>query len=158
MAAKQTTNKIDPNLLLIGGGAALFYFGVMDPLLKAIGLKDDKEDKEADKELETAETSPGWDPKYYLQNRGKGYRVLTADSAIFLADEIAEARGWFNDDEERIYSAFRMIGDHFQLAQVSDAYILKYRSDLYADLRNWLSEKEFLYIAVLVNKLPPYRK
>lgn len=46
--------KVDPSLLLIGGGLALAYFGVIDPVLQFIGLKDTKEEKAAKAQQEAA--------------------------------------------------------------------------------------------------------
>lgn len=43
MAAKKTD--INPNLLLVGGIAALAYFGVLNPILKTLGIKKSDEAK-----------------------------------------------------------------------------------------------------------------
>lgn len=151
--------QIDPNLLLIGGGALLFYFGILDPVLKAIGLKDDAEDRERDGALNTLESKSGWYTQTYYKYAGKtGYLFLTQKAADFYADEINNSLHWYNDDEERIYKVFRSLSSHLQLSQVVLSYGNKHKADLYTTLKDWLNDSEMFVIAGIVNKYPEVTK
>lgn len=53
----QQKKGIDPTILVIASGAALLYFGVLNPLLQWIGIKDDPNEKENKENEEEARKS-----------------------------------------------------------------------------------------------------
>lgn len=155
--------QIDPNLLLIGAGGLLLYFGVVKPILETVGLKDSAEDKENANEVEKAVKLSAWSPNYYLNNKAKYSRTIDEASAQFLADEINESWSWYDDDEQRIFAAFRMMRSKYELSMVAFFYSQKYKQDLLTRLKNawyyWqdgLTDEEFITISKIVNRLPDF--
>lgn len=155
---------IDPNLALILVGGVVGYFALVNPLLKYLGIKDSDEEKKNKAESETATKSNGWDTNYFKNNRGKGYLMMTESELNYVASEIYNSWG-INDNEQRIFAAFRRIPDLFRLSQLVGHYASKYKQDLLTRLTNpwyyWndgLDANEFAYIARLVNKMPNYTK
>lgn len=87
----------------------------------------------------------------------KSYYMLKAAAADSYAKDIHDAWGLFNDDEDKVYGAFRALKDQVQVSQVAQKYYIKQHINLIDDLRARMSSDEVGEILKIVNKLPPYR-
>lgn len=146
MAAKK-----DYTPWLIGGGIALAYFGVLNPLLKFLGIKKDEEDII----IEKAENTAAWDTNFWKEP-GIKKTILTNAGAEGFAKMIYQAFGFFNDSEEQIFAVFNKMKTQAQVSQLADKYFQLYKVDLYYELKDRLSDNEFATIIKIVNKLPKY--
>lgn len=145
--------KIDPNLIFKAGLVIGGYFIVVKPLLEYLGLKSDKGDKETEDNIQNFK---GWDPNYYLQvsKAGTNTTYITSAGAEKVAKLIYDAFNWYNDKEEQIYGALRLVKNQVQLSQISNKYWLLYKVDLARELNTRLSDDEFYEIVKIVTKLP----
>lgn len=163
MANNKNTGGINPNVVLLVGGAALIYVGALNPILKWLGIKDDKDDKKEGKENAKAENAVGWNPSFWLTYRPAGVTIclMTDAKATRLAKQIKDAWGVFNDDENAIYAAIREVRSQVQLSQLAAKYSSQYKTDLWTRLANpWnklddgLEPAELAIVSKIVNALP----
>ena len=137
------------------GGGLLIYFGVLDPILKALGVKDTKDTKDID----AGEKLDAFNPKFYQEVSAKKIPAtyFTVKTASGIADNIWNAIDGMGTDEGAIFSAFKNIKTQVQLSQVSHRYALLHNSDLYDDLKSDLSESDMIRILDIVKKIPQYK-
>jgi hypothetical protein len=83
--------------------------------------------------------------------------MLKAEVAERYAKEIYDAFGFFDDDENKIYSVFRILKDKVQVSQVAKAYSGKYKVNLIEHLRSKLSNTEVAEVLKIVSGLVAYR-
>ena len=146
--------KVDPNLLFKAGLVVAGYFVIVKPLLQYFGLKDDKDDKAA---AENIENFKGWNPRYFtdVSAAKKKTTYITTAGADKIAKLIYDSFNWYNDSEEQIFGALRLlVKNQVQLSQVSYRYALMYKVDLGREIQARLSDDEFTQVVNIVNKLP----
>lgn len=148
MAAQNDNKTLVYGAVLIAG---LAYFGVIDPILKAIGIKDDAEDKANDTALAASERAKGWNPNYFKTVKGL---ILTKQSAINLSKILREATSGWGTNEEKIYGVLRAIKNQAALSFLCSVYFELYKVDLYQTLVDELSQSEKVVVANIVNALP----
>lgn len=79
-------------------------------------------------------------------------RMISDNTAVRIADQIYNAWGFWNDDEEAVYSAFNLITDPAQVSRVSDVYSKLFKADLYTDLTTKLSKTEFYNVMKIITR------
>lgn len=134
-------------------GLGIVYFGIINPLLKWSGLKDDKTDKEAQRLFDVAKSSSYWKPTYF---KGKeSYLKLTATKASEIAKQIDNSFSILGDDESKVNAALSLIPTKVDLSYVVWQYQTQITSgkDLLSDLKEKLSSEEFISAISKVNKL-----
>jgi hypothetical protein len=144
----------------------IFFYGVMliiivwivFLLLKRVGLIKDAVTKKLEKDVENAVSEISntniFDPNLYKQSN-YGYAHLPSNETVNAwVKGIKDSFGWFNDDEERIYSIFRQMNNKLTVSQVSDAYTQLYRSDLFGDLRDYLNDRELAFLWKIIDSKP----
>lgn len=147
----------DKKILLIGAGAvALVYFGVLNPLLQFLGIKDTAQTRE----LDSAATAPDsfWNPNFW-RSRSNAMLLRVAD-AERLAKEIWDAFGAFNDCEECVIGVFKSLRFQTQASFLAYTFQRMYGQDLLTFLRggSWpqdrLSDADVSEINRFINNLP----
>ena len=146
--------KVNYNLLLIVAGLGVAYFGVLNPILKKLGIKQSAEDAEAEKEIKAAETDKAFNADYWRIAPKPKTIFGATPSAQQVAQAIYKAFGLFNDNEAAIYSAVKRARTKTMFSQIVSAYRDLYRQDLYTVLKDKLSAKEFSIIVKYVINLP----
>lgn len=150
-------NRIDPNLLLIGGLLVAGYF-VFSGVLEKFGLKESKEDAEANRKLKEQEAKYNiWGGIANLSKaagRNAKMQVLTKAGAEYYAKLINSAFGLINDDEQKIYGVFRSIRFKSQVASIVTAYQTLYKKDLLTTLKQRLSQNEMNEIVNIIETKP----
>lgn len=111
--AKDNNNTGKIVLYTVGG---LIAFSIVRELLENLGLWQSKESKDYDQEK--ANPYSFWNPLFWRQG-GEGTLLLTNAKCQWLYNEIYESFGFFNDDESRIYSAFKTLKTQSQLSYFS---------------------------------------
>lgn len=144
------------DLLILGVAFAGLYLGVFKPLLEALGLKDTKEEKDAERLKQQTEGAAYekdyWNPGYIA---GRQAMLLTDASARALTKQLWDAAGIFNDDEEQIYAVFRSLKYRSQVAFLAFYFAKLYKKDLYTWLRDSvLNKEELATVLSITNKLP----
>lgn len=84
-------------------------------------------------------------------------KISTTDF-LKLAKLINEAQGFFNDDEDKLYSVFRLIQTQFQLSSLALIFNFYYKKDLLQYLKSFLSAEEIAPILDQVKNYPQYFK
>lgn len=124
-------------------------------LLKKIGLIPDKDDVREDKaktDLLIDALTAGKDfretdifdtDKYINVSSSK---LLSEPELLNIATIIDNSWGFFNDDEDAIYMAFRMVDRKIQLSQLSDFYTKKFKRDLHSDIMDKMNPEEHALI------------
>lgn len=155
-----------PNDTILLGGAALaiVYFGIIRPITNKLGLTQSEKDKIEENRIEEANNNQGWNPNFWQTVPNNRYPKVTRfkDSyAEQYAKDIYNAFGFFNDDEDKIYTVFRAMRSQVHLSQVVYYFNKNYKMDLLRRLQTpWyymkdgLDPKEFAIVASMVNKLP----
>ena len=140
----------------IGAGGLLIYFGVLDPLFKALGITKKEETKIVEAELENP-LSP-WQPNFY---KGKsGAPLLTMGVAEQYARTIYDSFGLFDDCEECAIGVFKQLRYQTQLSFLSEVFFKLYQQDLLTFLRGglWpqdrLSDADVSALNSYLNNLP----
>jgi len=148
--------QLQKQLIIAGAAAGLLYFGVLDPLLKVLGIK-----KNADTvALDNAASNPDsfWSPLFW-----KGLRnpiIMTRSSAENIARTIYDAFGVFNDNEEQAVGALKNLKYQAQCSFLADVFFQMYGMDLITFLRggSWpqdrLSDSDVADINSYISKLP----
>lgn len=143
-------------LYVIGGAVALVYFGVLDPILTALGIKKDQDDRSLD--VQAQDPGSPWAPTMWKQVSGA--IILTNAAAVKFTDELYNAFGAFNDCEECVKAVFRQLKFKTQVSYLADVFYQRYGQDLLAYLRggNWpqdrLSSADLAEINSFIQKLP----
>jgi hypothetical protein len=149
-------NKEDKIILIAVSGIAVVYFGLLNPLLKYLGIKDSEETKLLDNEA-SATGSP-WNPNFYKSVPNA--IILKRAYAENLAQTIYNSFGYFNDNEEQATGAIKSLMFKTQVSFLSQVFYELYKQDLLKFLRGGnypqdrLSDKDVNELNLFVNKLP----
>ncbi len=147
----------DKNKLLIAAGVVgLAYFGVLNPLLKWIGIKDDKDTTD----LNNAASNPQsfWSPLFWKQVYNPV--IMTRASAENICRIIYDAMGVFNDNEEQAIGALKALKYQAQVSFLAEVFFSLYGMDLITFLRggSWpmdrLSDTDVADLNSYISKLP----
>lgn len=143
--------------ILIGAGAvALVYFGVLNPLLKFLGVKDSQDTVSLDNE--SVNPVSYWSPLLWKQTPGA--IILTTAAVEKMVTDIYNAFGLFNDCEECVTAVFKQLKFKTQVSYLSDYFYKKYGQDLLSYIRGGLypqdrlSDKDVQLINEFLQKLP----
>ena len=119
----------------------VIYFGILNPLLKQLGIKDDKADKKAsDKNFKESEKNY-WTLEYW--KNAKQRPSISESQADDIAEQIYDANSWYNDNEESVGNAFRKMNmNKSNVSLVADRFSHLYKEDLYGYLDNFLNPEE----------------
>jgi hypothetical protein len=75
-----------------------------------------------------------------------------------FAKDILDAKGYFNDDEDRLYYIFRTIQTQYQLSVLSRIFSAYHKKDLLEYLKSFLKAEELEPILTQVKNYPQYLK
>ena len=146
--------------LYVGGG--LLAWVLVKDLLEALGIFKSRDTVD----LDHAATDPEswWNPSFYLSKPPSipYTRPITTAQAVTMADNIYDAIGWVNDNEEAIKGVFRQLPSQAAGSFLCAVFLQRYGVDLLDFLRggNWpqdrLSDADVNEITNFVNRLPKY--
>lgn len=152
---------IKDNQILILGGITLLigYNSFLKPLLEGLGLKDSAEDINVEKE--SINPNSGFNPNYF-RTIPKGGRLITRQYADQLAKQIYDSVGWFGDDFDQMFAAFKALNTKSQVSYLTYVFSLNYKTDLLTWLQGTVypndrfSNDEVSQVIDYVKKLPNY--
>ncbi len=148
--------KLQQQLIIAGAAAGLIYFGILDPLLKFLGIKTSADSAA----LDSAASNPNsfWSPQFWKNQRNA--IIMTRSSAESIAKNVYDAFGAFNDNEEQAIGALKALHYQTQVSFLSDVFFQLYSMDLITFLRggSWpqdrLSDSDVQDLNLYLSKLP----
>jgi hypothetical protein len=146
---------IDPNVV-IKYGVALAGLFIVYKLGQKLGLFPSKGEKEEKQNLQALEGATIWDYNKFLSSLPAGAKLLTQGGAAAYVDDLWDATGTFNDDEEKIYGVFRAMKTQSQIAALAKRFNQIKNQDLYSYLKNYLNESELLTVKGIIDQKPKY--
>ena len=131
---------------------AVAYFGIIKPILNAVGLTSSKEDRETGNIQEDLTEEAILSPLLYNQNKNKV--TITSSKANTSAVNIYEAKwggSWgLSDKEEMAVGAITSAGSLVNVSYIASVFQNLYKKDLYTYLDsflendNWRSINDYL--------------
>jgi hypothetical protein len=148
-------NKIDHNTL-IKAGISLAGLFIVYRLLQKTGLLPSAESTQAAQNLQQLESASVWDYNKFLGTLPAGALLLTQNGAAAYVDDLWNATGYFNDDEQAIYGVFRAMKTQSQISALAKRFNQLKAQDLYSYLKNYLNEEELLTVKKIIDQKPKY--
>ena len=140
--------------LVIGGVVVLIlvinYFGVIKPILNAMGLTKDKDDREGDKDKDKLSRSQVLSPNFYRANRQK--ISISSATANESAVNIYNAKGYFYDDETLAVGSITRLGSLVNVSYVSDVFNRLYGKSLQSYLSSFLESENWSELDDFIRK------
>jgi hypothetical protein len=148
-------NSIDPNTL-IKAGISLAGLFIVYKILQKVGVLPTAESNQAAQNLQQLESSNYWNYNDFLAKAPGGHALLTQAGAAAYVNDLWNATGYFNDDEESIYGVFRAMRTQSQIAALAKRFNQLKNKDLYGYLKDYLNEEELLTIKRIIDQKPKY--
>lgn len=135
--------------VLLGTGIVAVY-----KLGTKIGIFQTMDEAQQAQQLQTTLTSNYWLPNFWKDylNRYKKVMTLTPAAKQKLTDELWDAHGYFNDDENAIYGVFRQMNYQTSLSSLADYFLQTKKVDLLNWLQDFLNEDELKNISNIIAK------
>ena len=141
---------IDYNLIITGAMIfGVFYFG--RNILENLGLVSDRKESN---DLLQLNNEDYFNPNYW--QRKLPAKIITESFSRKYSDDIYNAYGYFNDDENVIYGVFEQMKTKSQVSYLAYKFNQYYNRSLIEYLRSFLNDSEMAKIAAIINKLPAY--
>ena len=150
--------KIDYNLLIAGGlliGVFILFKKVGSAgsgLLNIFG----KNTEEENQQLTELKEANYWNFQAFLNDAPAGALLLTMSYSLDLVNQLWDATGYFNDDEQSIYGVFRSLKTKSQVAFLAKRFFELKQQDLYSYLENYLNDSELLNVKGIIDSKPMY--
>lgn len=140
--------------LVIGGIVilvlAINYFGIIKPILNAMGLTKDKEEREGDRDEDRLSRSQVLSPNFYRENRNK--ISISSATANDSAYNIYNAKGYVYDDESLAVGSITRLGSLVNISYVSDIFNRLYGKSLQSYLSTFLEGENWSEIDDFIKK------
>lgn len=148
-------SSIDPNVV-IKYGVTLAGLYIVYKLAQKVGIIPSQESKAETQNLQALENASVWDYNKFLSSLPGGALLLTQAGAAAYVDDLWNATGYFNDDEEAIYGVFRAMRTQSQISALAKRFNQLKNQDLYSYLRNYLNDNEMLTVKKIIDQKPKY--
>jgi hypothetical protein len=149
-------NKIDPNVL-IKAGVAIAGLLIARKILQSVGVLKTSSDVQNEQNLQQLESANYWNYNDFLAKIPEGALLLTQGGATAYVNDLWNATGTFNDDEEKIYGVFRAMKTKSQVAALAKRFNQLKSKDLYGYLNDYLNESELLKVKSIIDQKPTYK-
>jgi hypothetical protein len=148
-------NSIDPNTLIKAGVSIAGLF-IVYKILQKVGVLPTAESNQAAQNLQQLESSNYWNYNDFLAKAPGGHALLTQAGAAAYVEDLWDATGYFNDDEEKIFGVFRAMRTQSQIAALAKRFNQLKNKDLYGYLKDYLNETELLTVKKIIDQKPKY--
>ena len=149
------SNSIDPNTM-IKAGVTLAGLFIVYKIMQKIGVLPTAASTAAAQNLQQLESASYWDYNKFLSTLPTGAALLTMSGAAAYVNDLWDATGVFNDDEEKIYGVFRAMKTQSQVAALAKRFNQLKNKDLYGYLNDYLNESELLKVKAIIDQKPKY--
>ena len=106
--------------------------------------------------MQALQSATVWDYNKFLASLPAGALLLTQNGAAAYVDDLWDATGFYNDDEEKIYGVFRAMKTQSQIAALAKRFNQLKGKDLYSYLRDYLNDAELLIVKGIIDQKPKY--
>ena len=148
-------NQIYPNTL-IKAGVTLAGLYIVFKIAQKVGVIPSAASNQAQQNLQQLETASYWDYNKFLSTVPAGALLLTQAGAAAYVDDLYDATGFFNDDEDKIYGVFRAMKTKSQVAALAKRFNQLKSKDLYSYLDEYLNDEELLKVKAIIDQKPTY--
>lgn len=128
----------------------LAYFGIIKPILNAVGLTSSKEDREAQQDTEKLSRKQVLSPLLYRDNKSK--ITISSGKANQSAYNIYVAKGTFIDDESKAVGSITSAGSLVNISYIADVFADNYGSSLESYLNSFLENEDWSTIENYIDK------
>ena len=138
-ASKMAENKWTPiviGVLIVGGAVGTFFLAKRG--LCAIGLAECASQRKAKRTLKKLQGMEAFNPTYYQNTQ----LTITHQNAKIKADELEDAFGFWNDDEEGVYRSLQSVKSADDMSLISKYYGLRHESSLVDDMSYHLGDED----------------
>jgi hypothetical protein len=149
------SNQIDPNVI-IKGVATLAGLYLVYKVLQKVGVVPTAAANQAQQNLQQLEAANYWDYNNFFKTAPPGHALLTMAGAAAYVNDLWNATGYLNDDEEKIYGVFRAMRTKSQVAALAKRFNQLKNKDLYGYLSDYLNETELLKVKGIIDQKPTY--
>lgn len=149
-------NKVDPNTL-IKAGVTIAALIIIRKVLQSIGVIQTTQDVQNQQNLQQLESANYWNYNDFLSRIPAGTLLLTQSGATAYVNDLWDATGMFNDDEEKIYGVFRAMKTKSQVAALAKRFNQLKAKDLYGYLQDYLNDSELLKVKSIIDQKPLYK-
>jgi len=149
MNSKEINNYL-PLLILVGVGFVGYKF------LQKIGLVKTNKEVTDENNVNNLIVNNAFDRTFWKQG-GPGTLILTAISADYLVKSVYDSKGWFNDDEDKLYGVFKGLKTKSQVSYLSDIFWNKYKKDMISFIMGFLSNSDLVKLYNIIDKLPNFK-
>lgn len=132
---------------LVSGGFAIYYLAK-----KVKELFTGSEEQK--KELATFGNQKYWSVEMW---KAPGAYIITSAGVDKLIQMLNDAPGTFNDNEEKVYSVFRILKTQSQVSYLSYKWDQGSNISLYDYLSKFLSDAELFTIKKIIDSKPKYK-
>ena len=158
-AIKGADNK---KLIIVGSvvivAGVLVYFGIVNPLLKFLQIKDTKEERNGKADGVKLSNSQVLSPQAYLENRDK-ISISSAKAASLANDAYSGKWGGcygFCDDESKGVGSVTNAGSKINVSYVAYKFNQLYSADFEEYLKSYLEPENLTSIENYVSKAPKW--
>jgi hypothetical protein len=149
------SSSIDPNTI-IKAGVTLAGLFIVYKIAQKVGLIPTAASNAAEQNLQQLEAANYWDYNKFLSTAPSGTLLLTQSGAAAYVDDLWNATGIFNDDEDMIYGVFRAMKTKSQVAALAKRFNQLKNKDLFGYLNEYLNDSELLKVKAIIDQKPTY--
>lgn len=154
-------SKGNQDLIKYGALIAVAYFGIIKPILQAVGLKDTAEEKKNKQILETVDFGSNnvnnpFSP-IFAEKAPKGALLISSATGAEYSKILKNAPGVFNDDETAVYGVFNKLKTQSQVSNLAYWFNKYYHQDMFTFLKDFLNDSELGQVAKIVTSKPKYK-
>lgn len=128
----------------------LSYFGIIKPILNAVGLTKDAEDRQGDNDYEKLSRQQVLSPLLYRSNKDK--ITISSGTANESAYNIWIGKGTFWDNEDLAVGSLTSAGSLVNMSYISHIFDENYGQSLESYLQSYLEPSDWIIIDNYVGK------
>jgi len=124
------------------------------------GLLPSAESKKQEQSAAALDSAAEWSTNYAKKTAQAagfskyGIKLLKSATALALAAELKKSKGFFNDNEDAVYTVIKRLQYKTQLSQLAQVFLQQYNTDMAVYLKSFMNEKEQARVFNLAAELP----
>jgi len=132
----------------------LAYFGIVKPILDAVGLTRDKEERKADQDYAKISRRQLLSPLLYRENKDKV--TITSGKANESAYNIYNGKGTFWDNEDLAVGSITSAGSLVNISYIANIFSENYGLSLESYLESYLEPSDWNTIDNYIDKIKKF--
>ena len=120
------------------------YFGIVKPVLNAVGLTKDREDRAGDKSERKLSRQQVLSPQLYKSNMSRV--TIGSSTASEYARNIYDAKGIIYDNEDKAVGSITGAGSKVNISFIADRFQKQYGRSMSSYLYSFLEPKDWIEI------------